>query len=190
MQQTPAQLMQFKFKITAVSMLALLALLAVIAWTHWHRMNEKYYDFKYRNYDKHSFPVCNRIKFGEEIKRNEFLNDIEVWAKIVDVYDGDTYFAIFEMPRHSIGMYKIRLRKVNAPELDSKRRNEQINAHHCKHTVTNALINKTVHLVLVGKDHYGRMLADVRINGTTDLGEFLMNTERVKVVPRRLWMGS
>jgi endonuclease YncB( thermonuclease family) len=111
------------------------------------------------------------------------LNDIEVWAKIVDVYDGDTYFAIFEMPRHSIGMYKIRLRKVNAPELDSKRRNEQINAHHCKHTVTNALINKTVHL-------YGRMLADVRINGTTDLGEILTNNERVKAVPRRLWMGS
>jgi endonuclease YncB( thermonuclease family) len=113
-----------------------------------------------------------------------------VWAKIVKVHDGDTYFAIFEMPRHSIGMYKIRLRKVNAPELDSKRRNEQINAHHCKHTVTNALINKTVHLVLVGKDHYGRMLADVRINGTTDLGKFLMNNERVKAVPRRLWMRS
>ncbi len=188
MQQTPAQLMQFKFKISLLAVMALLALLAVIAWTHWHRMNEKYYDFKYRNYDKHSFPLCNRL--GEEIERTDFLNDIEVWAKIVKVHDGDTYFAIFEMPRHSIGMYKIRLRKVNAPELDSKRRNEQINAHHCKHTVTNALINKTVHLVLVGKDHYGRMLADVRINGTTDLGKFLMNNERVKAVPRRLWMRS
>ena len=180
--------MQFKFKITAMSLLALLAVLAVIAACHWPRMNEKYYDFKYRNYDKHSFPLCNHI--GEKIKRTDFWNDIEVWAKIVKVHDGDTYFAIFEMPHHPIGMYKIRLRKVNTPELDSKKRNEQINAYHCKHTVTNAMINKTVHLVLVGKDHYGRMLADVRINGTTDLGEILTNNERVKAVPRRLWMRS
>lgn len=67
--------MQFKFKITAVSMLALLALLAllaVIAWTHWHRMNEKYYEFKYRNYDKNSFPRCNHVNFGEKIKRTDF----------------------------------------------------------------------------------------------------------------------
>lgn len=181
--------MQFKFKISLLALLAV-ALLAVIAACYWHRMNEKYYDFKYRNYDKHSFPVCNYNKFDEKIKRNEFLNDIEVWAKIVDVYDGDTYFAIFEMPRHSIGMYKIRLRKVDTSELYSKKRNEQINAHHCKHMVTNALLNKTVHIVLVGTDHYGRMIADVRINGM-DVGEHLLQTNCAKMVSQQwLWMGS
>jgi endonuclease YncB( thermonuclease family) len=183
--------MQFKFTAMHVGIIGIIALLAVVAWSascHWHRLNELYYDFKYRNYDMHSFPSRNRIIFKKE--RSDFLNDIEVWAKIVKVNDGDTYSAIFEMPHHPIGMYTIRLRKVDTPELNSKNRNEQINAYRCEHLMNAVLINKTVQLVLVGKDNYERMIADVRINDTMDLGEFLIKNKYGKVLPRWLWMRS
>jgi endonuclease YncB( thermonuclease family) len=184
--------MQFKFKITAMSLLALLALLAVIAWTaacHWHRMNEKYYEFKYRIYDKNSFPRCNHVNFGEKIKRTDFLNHIGVWAKIVDVYDGDTFFAIFEMPHQPICMHKIRLKKVDTPELNSNNPNKQIKSHQCKNMMKAMLLDKIVQLRLVGTDHFGRMIADVSINGM-DVVEPLLQTKCAKILPYWLWRGS
>jgi len=155
--------------------------------------NKKYYyELKYKNYDNTTMYLYNRSYSLDRIAPLEFLNAIEVWAKIVNVYDGDTFYAIFEMPQEPIRKYKIRLTNnntsnvnnvnksyyINAAEVDSKNHNEKMKACQCKKIVEDMILNKIVRLKIYGSDHHGRILANVYINDDdTFLSEYMIQNK-------------
>jgi micrococcal nuclease len=119
-----------------------------------------YYSWKLRNYDK-------TTKFYT-------LNKFNIWAKIVHVYDGDTVHAVFIHPDSSkIYKYKLRLAHIDTPELNSKNPNEVKKANEAKKIVEEMILNKIVFLELEGEDKYGRLLANINIDGL-DLNEYLI----------------
>jgi endonuclease YncB( thermonuclease family) len=110
-----------------------------------------YYKWKYRNYNK--------------LTKFYTLNKINVWAKIVHVYDGDTVHAVFSLPNSStIYKYKLRLAHIDTPELKSKNINEIKKAKEAKKVVEDMILDKIVYLELEGEDKYGRILANIYIN--------------------------
>ena len=158
--------------------------------------NKKYYyELKYKNYDDTTMSLYNyRPYTSDRIAPLEFLNAIEVWAKIVNVYDGDTFYAIFEMPQEPIRKYRIRVTNnrsnvnnvnnvnksyyINAAEVDSKNCNEKTKAFECKKIVEDIILNKIVRLKIYGTDHYGRITADVYINDDdTFLSEYMIQNK-------------
>jgi endonuclease YncB( thermonuclease family) len=132
----------------------------------------------YRAQDIHNTPV-----FG--------LSGWCGWARLVDVYDGDTITVII---KHFYTMYKIpvRLNGIDTPEMNStnvvirqqalKARNELVRHLTCnnvmldvQHVYTRAQIQtmliRNVYLVWVcfgNNDKYGRVLADVYTNDQCD----------------------
>ena len=110
-----------------------------------------YYKWKYRNYNK--------------LTKFYTLNKINVWAKIVHVYDGDTVHAVFTLPNSSsIYKYKLRLAHIDTPELRSKNTKEIKKANEAKKVVEDMILNKIVYLELEGEDKYGRILANMHID--------------------------
>ena len=160
------------------------------------KKNKKYYQLKYKSYDN-TLPLYNGIVYGSnKISHLDFLNPIEVWAKIVDVYDGDTFYAIFEMPQEPLRKYEIRLttngtNSIDAPEVNSKNHNEKTRAYACKKIVEDMILHKIVRLKLYGNDVYGRILADVYIHGDeSSLSETLSQHKYYKKVNFFSYMGE
>ena len=123
-------------------------------------IQKHYYKWKYRNYNK-------QTKFYT-------LNKVNVWAKIVHVYDGDTVHAIFSLPNSSIiHKYKLRLAHIDTPELKSKNTNEIKKAKEAKKVVEDMILDKIVYLELEGEDKYGRILANIYINNL-NLNQYLI----------------
>ena len=119
-----------------------------------------YYSWKLRNYDK-------TTKFYT-------LNKFNTLAKIVHVYDGDTVHAVFTHPDScKVYKYKLRLAHIDTPELNSKNPNEVKKANEAKKVVEEMILNKIVFLELEGEDKYGRLLANIYIDGL-DLNEYLI----------------
>ena len=122
-----------------------------------------YYKWKYRNYDK--------------LTKFYTLNKINVWAKIVHVYDGDTVHAVFSLPNSStIYKYKLRLAHIDTPELRSKNTKEIKKANEAKKVVEYMILNKIVYLKLEGEDKYGRILANIYINNI-NLNQYLIENK-------------
>jgi len=122
-----------------------------------------YYKWKYRNYNK--------------LTKFYTLNKINVWAKIVHVYDGDTVHAVFSLPNSStIYKYKLRLAHIDTPELRSKNIKEIKKANEAKKVVENMILNKIVYLELEGEDKYGRILANIYINNI-NLNQYLLDNK-------------
>jgi Staphylococcal nuclease homologue. len=155
---------------------------------------------KYKSYDK-TLPLYNGVVYGsDKVSALDFSNPIEVWAKIVDVYDGDTFYAIFEMPQEPLRKYIIRLTNgansyfIDAPEIISKNHNETTQAYACKKIVEDMILHKIVRLKLYGNDVYGRILADVYINDDeSSLTETLLsqrNYKKVNFVSYRGYKGN
>lgn len=165
-----------------------------------HIIEKKYYQLKYKSYDK-TLPLYNGVVYGsDKVSALDFSNPIEVWAKIVDVYDGDTFYAIFEMPQEPLRKYIIRLTNgansyfIDAPEIISKNHNETTQAYACKKIVEDMILHKIVRLKLYGNDVYGRILADVYINDDeSSLTETLLsqrNYKKVNFVSYRGYKGN
>jgi endonuclease YncB( thermonuclease family) len=122
-----------------------------------------YYKWKYRNYNK--------------LTKFYTLNKINVWAKIVHVYDGDTVHAVFTLPNSSsIYKYKLRLAHIDTPELRSKNTKEIKKANEAKKVVEDMILNKIVYLELEGEDKYGRILANIYINNI-NLNQYLIENK-------------
>jgi len=152
--------------------------------------SKHYYQVKFKGYDN-TMPKYNGTIFNSnKIAGTQLVNNIEAWAKVVRVYDGDTFFAVFQLPDEPIRKYKVRLTHddnsldyIDAPELDSKNYNEKMKAYASKKFVEKMILNKIVRLKIKGSDDYGRILADVySINGddTTPLSEIIIQNNHAK----------
>lgn len=86
---------------------------------------------------------------------------------VIKVYDGDTFTIAAKLPYSESPLYRIsvRLKGINCPELHSKNEAEKKCAHIAQAELSNFILGKKVVLKNVENEKYGRMLADVYVNG-------------------------
>lgn len=89
----------------------------------------------------------------------------KIKAKVIDVYDGDTVTIAFKFD--SVFYRKsCRVKGVDCPEMRSKSEEERKRAIQAKLFVQNLVLNKVITALFDNReDKYGRLLADIIVNG-------------------------
>lgn len=95
---------------------------------------------------------------------------------VIKVYDGDTITIVSKLPYDSSPLYKfsVRINNIDCPEIKGSNDNEKKCAKIAKQRVSDLILNRRVELRNVGSEKYGRVLADVLIDGQ-DIGTMLIN---------------
>lgn len=109
------------------------------------------------------------------IDLNNLTDDIKLFslenrtfeAKIVNVYDGDTCYAVFYLNNEPV-KFRIRMYGYDSPEMKpplnlENRDNEIEKAKEAKHQLENLILNKIVKLECGSFDKYGRLLGKIYI---------------------------
>jgi endonuclease YncB( thermonuclease family) len=107
------------------------------------------------------------------------LKGLFAMAKVVKVYDGDTIWVAIDFNNleqntsysPNIKRLKLRLARIDCPELRPKKEclnqaEEKNSAVISKQYVENMLLYEMVYVEIMGKDKYGRHLAEVYFNST------------------------
>ena len=86
---------------------------------------------------------------------------------VIKVYDGDTITLASKLPYSKSPMYRFRVRltKIDAPEIKTKDKNEKKFAEISRDKLAEKILNKKVKLMNVNTEKYGRVLADVYCDG-------------------------
>eukprot|EP00933_Yihiella_yeosuensis_P016507 TRINITY_DN14070_c2_g1_i1.p1 TRINITY_DN14070_c2_g1~~TRINITY_DN14070_c2_g1_i1.p1 ORF type:complete len:250 (-),score=8.51 TRINITY_DN14070_c2_g1_i1:314-1063(-) len=91
------------------------------------------------------------------------------WGKVVDVYDGDTLTILARsgegFPWHRPVMHKVRFAGIDTPELRSSGPKERKRAEQARDALARRVLNRVVKLMNVRREKYGRLLADVVVDG-------------------------
>tara|TARA_B100000886_G_scaffold220664_2_gene153372 strand:- start:11403 stop:11828 length:426 start_codon:yes stop_codon:yes gene_type:complete len=88
-------------------------------------------------------------------------------GKVIKVYDGDTITIATTLPYEGSPFFRfsVRLRGIDCPEIRSKNENEKKCAKMAKELLLDHIYHKIVTLENVDYDKYGRVLADVFLDG-------------------------
>ncbi len=85
---------------------------------------------------------------------------------VVSVYDGDTFtLAVWNNELQKWTKWPVRIARVDCPELRTKDTNEKNVALKAKTFVEERILHKRVRLQNVAREKYGRILADVLVDG-------------------------
>jgi len=86
-------------------------------------------------------------------------------CKVVKVYDGDTItVAAYLKGNPQCYRFSVRLRGIDSPEIRTKNEDEKIAAILSRDQLLVKILHKIVYLKNIGKEKYGRLLADVIYN--------------------------
>jgi endonuclease YncB( thermonuclease family) len=88
-------------------------------------------------------------------------------GKVIKVYDGDTITIAAKLPYASSPVYKfsVRLSGIDCPEIKGSTEKEKELAKHARDALSERINGKMVSLRNVSTEKYGRLLADVYIDG-------------------------
>ena len=89
------------------------------------------------------------------------LEGHEVEAKVVSVYDGDTFTAVFPLPMHKDSIayrWSCRIEGIDTPELREKDTTKKEIAFKARDFARGLLLDRTVRISLGAFDKYGRVL--------------------------------
>lgn len=95
---------------------------------------------------------------------------------VIKVYDGDTITIVSKLPFNSSPLYKfsVRINNIDCAEIRGSNEDEKTCAKIAKQRVSDLILHKKVELRNIGTEKYGRVLADVFIDGQ-DIGTLLVN---------------
>ena len=101
---------------------------------------------------------------------------------VVKVYDGDTITIVSKLPYDLSPLYKfsVRINNIDCPEIRGSGDDEKQCAKIAKQRLTDLILNRKIQLHNIGTEKYGRVLADVLIDGQ-DVGSLLVN-ERLALI--------
>ena len=86
-------------------------------------------------------------------------------CKVVKVYDGDTItVAAYLKGNPQCYRFSVRLRGIDSPEIRTKNESEKAAAILSRDQLLVKILHKIVYLKNIGKEKYGRLLADVFYN--------------------------
>ena len=103
------------------------------------------------------------------------FDGMQVCAKIIDVYDGDTVTAAFDTLGAGIYSHKIRMLGIDTPEIRTKNIKEKEMGLKAREYLKELLINKIVTLHIKSADKYGRILATIFTNDNTNVNEHMIS---------------
>ena len=88
-------------------------------------------------------------------------------GKVIKVYDGDTITIATQLPYNNSPFFRfsVRLRGIDCPEIRSKNTSEKECAVIARNLLIDNIYHKIVTLKNVDYDKYGRILADVFLDG-------------------------
>jgi micrococcal nuclease len=126
--------------------------------------------------------ITNKMKFlcfsicGSNIPKNEtpdYFDDIQPFVPpineghVIKVYDGDTITIVSKLPYSGSPKYKfsVRLAGIDSAEMSSKNVNEKAKAIEARDALSSKIMGKNVTLTNVKTEKYGRILADVHLDG-------------------------
>uniref|UniRef100_A0A6C0HI73 TNase-like domain-containing protein n=1 Tax=viral metagenome TaxID=1070528 RepID=A0A6C0HI73_9ZZZZ len=89
------------------------------------------------------------------------------YGKVIKVYDGDTITIAARLPYSKSAIYRIavRLNGIDTPEIKGQTQKEKDLAKKIRDTLQTKLMNKIVQLKNTSSEKYGRLLADVYLDG-------------------------
>lgn len=88
-------------------------------------------------------------------------------GQVIKVYDGDTITVASKLPYKGSPLYRfsVRLAGIDTPEMTSSEDTTKDRAILAKNSLTNLVLNKKVYLKNVKNEKYGRILANVFVDG-------------------------
>lgn len=101
-----------------------------------------------------------------------FIPPIEI-GQVIKVYDGDTITIANKLPYHNSPLYRfqIRLAGIDSPEIKGKTEEEKNAAKKSQKALEELILYKIVYLENKKIEKYGRILADVYVDITTNSEE-------------------
>lgn len=123
------------------------------------------------NYIPHILPDVNsmRIKGLEDISLADCkaftFEHLQTKAKVLNIYDGDTCTCAFNTFGLGIFKHKIRLSGIDTAEMKDHDQKIKTLAKKAKEFLVSKIENKIVFLKCYKSDMYGRILADIFIDG-------------------------
>ena len=107
--------------------------------------------------------LLENVEYGDTIP---FVPPIQ-YGKVIKVYDGDTITIASVLPNTTEPIYRfsIRLNGIDTPEIRGKTEEEKELAIQVRDALTDKIYGKMVELRNVGNEKYGRVLAEVYLDG-------------------------
>lgn len=129
-------------------------------------------DIRLQQTDNIQFQQINNEWFAKLDKQIDwkdcipFIPPIDI-GFVIKVYDGDTITIASKLPYSESPLYRfsVRLHGIDCPEVNGKNESEKECAQIAKKYVTDIALNQIVCLKNLQTEKYGRILADVYING-------------------------
>ena len=100
-------------------------------------------------------------------------------GKVVKVYDGDTFTLAAKLPNTSGPVYRftVRLNGIDTPEIKGKTTTEKELAKRARDALHAVIMNKIVVLKNVTTEKYGRLLAEVYVDETFCVNEYMITNK-------------
>src|SRR6056300_1423989 len=107
--------------------------------------------------------LLENVKYKDTIP---FVPPIQ-YGKVIKVYDGDTITIASVLPNTTEPIYRfsIRLNGIDTPEIRGKTQEEKELAIQVRDALTEKIYGKMVELRNVGNEKYGRVLAEIYLDG-------------------------
>ena len=118
------------------------------------------------------FMSCINAYWGSSVDDATWKNTVAfvppvTQGKVIKVYDGDTITIASKLPFRNSPIYKfpVRLIGIDSPEIKGKSDAEIMLAKQSRDALNDLIFGKTVKLCDVSTEKYGRLLANVYIDG-------------------------
>lgn len=107
--------------------------------------------------------LLENVEYGDTIP---FVPPIQ-YGKVIKVYDGDTITIASVLPNTTEPIYRfsIRLNGIDTPEIRGKTQEEKELAIQVRDALSEKIYGKMVELRNVGNEKYGRVLAEIYLDG-------------------------
>ena len=97
-------------------------------------------------------------------------------GKVVKVYDGDTVHIVFPIFNNMYFKWNCRINRVDTPELRTKNKLEKEMGYMVRDKLREKILNKIVTVKCDHFDKYGRLLAEIEIDGE-NISDWLIQNE-------------
>lgn len=104
------------------------------------------------------------------------FDGLQVTAKVLSVYDGDTLTVAFNTFGLGFFQHNIRLSGIDAPEMKGKTVEEKDAAREARDFLRATCLDKEVSIEVESTDKYGRLLATVSVDGR-DLSTMMLEAK-------------
>ncbi len=129
------------------------------------------------------FILCCSCSVKEDYEYEKIKTNLRIGLNGKYCYDGDTCYI-----EHKNSNYKLRLKDIDTPEINSECKEEKELAIKARDELHKLLmVADSIHIISDSVDKYGRWLGDIRVNGFMVTDWLLMKGYGKKWTPELNW---